>query len=319
MNGNESIRWARLSIVSNSLLAGLKIVIGLSTGSVSVIAEGLHSLMDLVASIITFMAVHISAKEADRTHHFGHGKFENVAGLVEGLLIFAGGALIIWEALPKLFSDKGPETLGWGLAVMALSSGVNFAVSAKLFKVAKVTHSPALEADAWHLRTDVYTSAGVLGGLVLIKLTGIAIFDPIVALLVACFIMKAAYDITLEGFSHMVDVTIPPHEMEKLDAILDRHGARYLEYHELRARKSGPQRFIDLHLVMPRDLTLQKVHELCDVIEKEIEGGLPNSHVLIHPEPCAETCKECGLATGAGHRRCTQYSDMSDAPEKTGP
>ena len=306
MKPNESIKWARLSIASNALLAVLKIAVGTLTGSVSVVAEGLHSTVDLVASVITFIAVRISSRQADRDHHYGHGKFENIAGLVEGLLIFAGAGVIIKEALPKLLSGEGPVTLGWGFGVMALSSLVNYMVSAKLFRVAHSTGSPALEADAWHLRTDVYTSAGVLGGLILIKLTGKAIFDPVVALVVAVFIIKAAYEITRDGFSHMVDVSLPDGELDAVKASVLKHGGRFLEFHELRARKSGPQRFIDLHVVMPRTLSLLKAHELCDILEGEIEKVLPNSHVLIHAEPCETPCEQCTLAIKGGGVTCEE-------------
>jgi len=301
---DSKVRWARLSIVSNSLLTVLKIIVGIATGSVSIAAEGLHSGMDLLASIITYISVRIGGRKADRTHHFGHGKVENFAGMLEGILIFGGGAIIIWEAVPKLYTGKGPEALGWGLGVMAFSSLVNFFVSRKLFSIAKKTDSPALAADAWHLRTDVYTSAGVLFGLGLIKVTGMPIFDPIVALAVAAFIMKAAYDITKEGFAHMVDVTLPEDELEKIKASIERHGDNFLEFHELRARKSGSERFIDLHIVMPRNLPLAKAHELCDLVEADIERELPNSHVLTHPEPCENTCKDCGLAPKEEGRTC---------------
>ena len=298
--------WARLSIASNSLLVVLKVVVGALTGSVSIVAEGLHSGVDLAASLITYVSVRISGKEADRDHHYGHGKFENIAGVIEGLLIFLGAGVIIWEALPKLFSGKGPETIGWGIAVMAVSSAVNFLVSAKLFKIATATGSPALEADAWHLRTDVYTSLGVLAGFALIKITGINLFDPLVALVVAGFIMKAAYGITKEGFAHMVDVALPEDEMRAVHAAIARHGEHFIDFHELRARKSGSQRFIDLHLVMPRALPLEQAHRLCDIIEKEIESYLPDSHVLIHAEPCERGCAECGRSGGKKTGPCLE-------------
>lgn len=303
---NRKESWARLSIASNSLLVVLKVIVGALTGSVSIVAEGLHSGVDLAASVITYVSVRISGREADRDHNYGHGKYENIAGVVEGLLIFLGAGVIVWEAVPKLISGHGPETLGWGLGVMAISSAVNFLVSAKLFKIAKDTGSPALEADAWHLRTDVYTSLGVLTGLALIKVTGINLFDPLVALVVAGFIMKAAYGITKEGFAHMVDVALPEDELRMVNAAIARHGEHFLEFHELRARKSGSKRFIDLHLVMPSGLPLEQAHRLCDIIEKEIAAALPDSHVLIHAEPCGKACKKCERSVGEEARPCLE-------------
>jgi len=301
---SEKESWARLSIVSNSVLVVLKIIVGILTGSVSIVAEGLHSGVDLAASVITFFGVRISGRKADKDHHFGHGKFENVAGVAEGILIFVGAGIIIYEALPKLFKGEGPETLGWGLGVMALSSLVNFFVSQKLFKIAKKTGSPALAADAWHLRTDVYTSLGVFGGLALIKITGKAIFDPIIALCVAMIILKAAYDITMEGIAHMVDVSLPDDELATIHGALARQGEHYLEFHDLRARKSGSQRFIDLHLVVPREHPIHRIHDLCNALETEIEKDLPHSHVLIHPEPCDAGCKTCAIAKRGGQEGC---------------
>jgi cation diffusion facilitator family transporter len=301
---SEKVRWAKLSVVSNSVLTILKIIVGMTTGSVSIVAEGAHSAVDLIASVITFVSVKVAGRKADKRHQYGHGKVENLAGVIEGVLIFLAAGYIIFEALPKLAHNKGPEQLGWGVGVMALSSLINFGVSKKLFSVAKKTDSPALAADAWHLRTDVYTSAGVLFGLVLIKLTGMPIFDPILALVVACFIIKAAWDITSEGLSYMVDASLPDDEMKKVHEAIAAHGQDFVEFHELRARKSGSQRFIDLHLVVPQDMPIRMAHDICSRIEDQIEANLSNSSVLIHPEPCGKLdCKLCGLAGATG---CTE-------------
>ena len=291
------IRWAKLSVISNAALILFKIAVGIVTGSVSIIAEGMHSGVDLIASVITYFSVRISGKKPDKRHLYGHGKFENMAGLVEGVLIFVGAGVIIWESVPKLITHEGPKSLGYGVGVMALSAAVNFAVSQKLFSVAKKADSPAIAADAMHLRTDVYTSLGVLGGLILIKLTGKPIFDPVLALLVAGFIIKAAWDITSEGFSHMVDVTLPDEEVEAVKKAIVRHGEEFIEFHDLRARKSGSKRYIDLHLVVPAGISLKKAHDICDAIEGEVGRALPNSEIFIHPEPCGQTCVECAQGT----------------------
>jgi len=292
----KKVSWARLSIISNSLLVIFKVLVGIFTGSVSIIAEGLHSGVDLMASLITFFSVKVANRPADVRHPYGHGKVENMAGTIEGLLIFLGAALIIKEAVPKFWEPELPESLGWGIGVMAVSAVINFFISQTLLKVAKETDSPALEADGWHLRTDVYTSLGVLLGLALIKITGISYFDPILALIVAGMILKAAYEITFEGFANMVDTALPETEITVIKNSITQYGEKFLEFHKLRARKSGSERFIDLHLVVPEKLSVKEVHDLCNKIERDIEEKLPNSHVLIHAEPCQKDlneCKEC--------------------------
>ncbi|MGC2422833.1 MAG: cation diffusion facilitator family transporter [Nitrospirota bacterium] len=299
---SKKVRWARLSVASNSLLVCLKIAVGLATGSVSILAEGLHSAVDLAASIITALSVRIATKGPDKRHPYGHGKFENAAGAVEGALIILGAALIVNEAVPKLLHGGHEiDKLSWGVGVMALSAVINGLVSAKLFKVSKETCSPALAADGWHLRTDVYTSAGVLGGLILIKLTKNPVFDPILALLVAVFIFIAGLRITKEAFSNLVDVSPPEAEVIKVREAIGRHDGQFVEYHGLRVRKSGGKDFIDLHLVMPGDLNLSAAHEICTAIESELERELSDTDVTIHPEPCDYDCKKCRFQrTGSG-------------------
>ncbi len=300
----KKVRWARLSVLSNTLLVCLKITVGFFTGSVSILAEALHSSVDLAASVITFLSIRIAAKAPDRKHQYGHGKFENAASAIEGLLIIAGAAIIVKEAVPKLlFGEHGVERLSWGAGVMALSAIINRLVSRKLFRVAKDTASPALAADGWHLRTDVYTSAGVLAGLLLIKTTGWTFFDPVLALVVAVFILRAGWVITREAFSILVDVSLPEDEVRKIREAIGRHGGRFVEYHGLRARKSGSGRFIDLHLVMPGDILLSAAHEICTAIESDLERELPDTDVTIHPEPCDYDCAECRFQR-SGSNRC---------------
>lgn len=166
----KKTRVATLSVISNSVLVLFKAAVGLSIGSVAVLSEAIHSGMDLIAAIIAFFAVNMSGKAADEDHAFGHTKVENISAAVEALLIFVAAAWIIYEAVHKLIKPQPLETVSWGVGVMLLSTIVNIVVSQRLFKVGKETDSAALSADAWHLRTDVYTSAGVMVGLGIIWL-----------------------------------------------------------------------------------------------------------------------------------------------------
>jgi|GEM_PF-34680 len=287
-------RAAVLSIASNSLLILLKLIVGVMMQSVSVISEAVHSGIDLIAAIIAWFSIRESGKPADDNHRFGHGKIENVAGTVEAVLIFGAAFYIIWEAVHKLRAGTAAiESLGWGTAVMAVSAGVNYLVSRHLLSVAIKTDSVALEADALHLRTDVYTSLGVLGGLVAIKLTGIAQLDPIVALVVALMIMKAAWELTKTAFFHVLDVKLPDDEEVKIHDVMERYKGRFIEYHKLRTRKSGHVRHIDMHLVVPKQMTVEAGHTLAHQITGDIEQALAYSQILVHIEPCPAECGPC--------------------------
>ena len=298
-------RIALLSVASNTLLTCAKVTLGFISGSVSILSEGIHSGIDLLAACIAFFAVKESEKPADARHAYGHGKIENISGTIEALLIFVAVILIVWEAVRKISriiagdgAEVGDMALNLGLVVMGCSALINMFVSARLMKVAKQTDSVALEADALHLRTDVYTSIGVFVGLLLIRLTGWHILDPIIALIVAVMILKAVYDLIKKAFFPLIDVSLPEAEKETISAILVQHADKYLEFHELRTRKAGAERYVDLHLVVPKHMSVGEVHELCDVIEYEINAELKATQVLIHAEPCNADDMECPFAQG---------------------
>jgi cation diffusion facilitator family transporter len=291
-------KTARLSVISNTGLVVMKFIIGFSIGSVSIISEAIHSSMDLIAAVIAFFSVRKSAEPPDEGHAFGHGKFEDISGLIEALLIFVAAILIIREAVMKLLGEPSehfsPDLLILGIAVMGVSALVNWYVSSRLMKVAKESESIALESDAWHLRTDVYTSAGVMAGLVLIKLTGIAIFDPLFALGVALVIMKAAYDLTVRSFADLIDHSIPEEEEERIKRIICDHQSDYAGFHDLKTRRSGPEIFIEFHLVMPGEISVLQSHDFADHLESDLRLEYPRSNITIHIEPCNEGCTRCG-------------------------
>lgn len=283
----RKIKVARLSVFSNTFLTLGKLWVGLWMGSVGVISEAIHSGLDLVASIIAFMAVRQSGKPADKTHPYGHGKFENLAGIIEALLILVAALGIFYQAVSKMLEGGGAvHSLGLGAVVMGISAGMNFIISRKLFKIGHETDSPALVADGWHLRTDVYTSLGVFVGLGAIQLTGYTLLDPIIAIAVGLLIVKASIDLIRDSMGSMLDVSLPPEEEEIIKTVMSRYRDNFLEYHGLRSRKAGPHRHVDLHLVVPRHIPVGTAHILCDQIEAEIEAGLPGVEVLIHCEPC---------------------------------
>jgi cation diffusion facilitator family transporter len=290
---------ARLSVISNTGLVLMKFVVGFAIGSVSIISEAIHSSMDLIAAVIAFFSVRKSAEPPDAAHSFGHGKFEDISGLVEALLIFVAAILIIYEAVTKLTSHAAeelkPELLLFGIAVMGISALANWYVSHRLFIVAKESESIALESDAWHLRTDVYTSLGVFAGLILIKLTGNTVFDPLFALGVAVVIMKAAYDLTKRSLADLIDHSIPETDEKRIREIICEHSSIYAGFHDLKTRRSGPEIFIEFHLVVPGDISVAESHDLTDHLESDLNTEYPRATITIHVEPCSEgKCTRCG-------------------------
>lgn len=291
----SKVKAARLSIISNSVLTVLKLVVGFFMGSISVISEALHSGIDLVAAVIAYLSVKQSSKPADHEHPYGHGKFENVAGIIEAVLIMATALGIIVKSVPRFFQPAEVHSLGLGAGVMAVSVVVNILVSRKLMQVARQTDSPALEGDAWHLRADVYTSLGIIAGLLVIRFTGLMILDPVIATGVALFILKAGVELVRKSFGVIVDESLSEDEIRTINDVLEENSSRFINYHKLRTRKAGSQRFVDLHLVFPRDLAISDTHDICKELEHKIESQLQMTDVVIKVEPCRENCRDCGF------------------------
>lgn len=294
MNDILKQRAARLSVLSNSLLVAAKLAIGLWTGSVSILSEAVHSGLDLVAAGIAWFSVLQAGKPADDQHRFGHGKYENVAGTIEALLIFVAALFIMWEAARKLVTGSFQmEHPGLGAVVMGLSALANYLVSRHLTEVAEQTDSVALHADAMHLRTDVYTTLGVFCGLLAIQLTGLRLLDPLIAMVVGLMIVKAAWDLIGSAFAPILDAKLPEAEEIVIREVIGECEGLFLDYHKLRTRKSGHVRQIDMHLVVPKLLTVEAGHALSHCIIDEIKKRLPNSQVLVHIEPCSGECPDC--------------------------
>ena len=280
---NAKVSTARLSIVSNTLLIVMKLVVGLISGSVSILSEAIHSSMDLVAAIIAFFSVRVSDNPPDTRHPYGHGKIENISGVIESLLIFLAAVWIIIEAMKKLLGEKIElDSIAFGSIVMFISAIVNTFVSRRLYKVARATKSVALEADALHLKTDIFTSLGVAIGLGLIILTGINWLDPVIAILVALFIITQAYQLLKKAFTPLLDTAWSNNEIEELKKNLN---SLNVSYHDLRTRVAGNYRFVDIHIQIPEYVTVGNAHKYCDKIENELTTVYENLTVTIHVEP----------------------------------
>ncbi len=284
---DKKSRTVLFSISSNALLLTVKLVAGVLTGSASVLSEAVHSATDLVASVVAFVAVRRSGSPPDEHHNYGHGRFENLAGVFEGVILLGVGVAVIYGAVDGILNGAELEFLGFGIGVMALSAVVNFFVSRWLLRVAHETDSRALEAEGYNLRTDVWGAAGVALGLIAALATGWTVLDPIIAAFIGFVILWTAFRLISGSTRVLLDESLPEEELGVIEGLIGREvktDPRVRGYHKLRARKSGPQRHIDFHLQLRADTTLGEAHKISDALEERIRRTMPNSDVLIHLE-----------------------------------
>ena len=287
---------AKLALVVVIGLVVLKVGVAVITGSISITAQAVDSFLDLFAITITFFAIRMAGMPADEEHPFGHGKVEGIAAVVQAVLIFTAGGLIIYSAVYRIVVGATIELTEAGIGVMIVSIVVSIFLSRHLLKVSRAADSIALEASARNIAADVYSASGVLVMLVVVRFTGFSILDPIIALGVSFFILKAAYGVMRKSFGELVDVKLPEAEEETLRSCIMEHITQLAGFHEVRTRKSGNQRFIDLHLMLPKNASVEEAHQMCDHLERDIESRLPNSNVTIHVEPCSTECKQCRVS-----------------------
>jgi cation diffusion facilitator family transporter len=279
-------RRASLSVASNSGLILLKVIAGSITGSVALLTEAVHSSIDLVASIVAFISVRKADEPADETHRYGHEKLENLAAAIEGVLILVGSAVIGFEAIRRLLSHGRVHALGFGIAVVACSIVVNLVVSTVIGRTARSTESAALEGDAAHLRTDALTSSGVLLALALVKITGAQWLDPVVALVVAASIVLTGVRLLSRSSRVLVDEALPPGEVALIRAAIEEVSAHgVVGYHELRTRRAGARRYVDMHVQFRSGTSLEDAHRIAHELQALIGARLGGADVLIHLEP----------------------------------
>ena len=279
---------AALSVISNSVLVVFKLVAGISIGSIGIISEAVHSGIDLIASGIAFISVKKSGMPPDECHAYGHGKYEDISGMAEALLIFAAAGIILWEALQKLLFGGEPlsgEFLTVGIIVMFISACANWFVSSRLFKVADETGSIALESDGWHLRTDVYTSLGVFAGLIIIKITGLEIIDPLIAVGISLIIIHTAYGLVKRSFWDLTDKSLPSGDIREIENIILQNCGESCSYARVRTRRSGPDRHVEFDLIVPPEMDVATAHDLTENIEEHFYRHYGQVYVTIHIEP----------------------------------
>ncbi|MEL4008988.1 cation diffusion facilitator family transporter [Bacillus velezensis] len=282
---------AFLSVISNSLVVVLKIVVGIITGSVAILSEAIHSFLDLIAAFIAFISVRISKKPADTGHPYGHGKVENLSGTIETILIFAAGIWMIYECVQKLVNPAPVHLPVLGIVVMLAGALINLIVSKFVKREAEKVNSVAMKSNALHLLTDVYTSLGVAASLLVVTLTEWYILDPIIGMVLAVYIIYEAFKLMKEAFPPLIDTRLSEEEEKTILKIIETFQQEFIEIHDFRTRRSGPQEYIDFHLVVASHVTIKDVHDLCDRIERDITNEFKQAQVMIHPEPESERKK----------------------------
>ncbi|MDR2455498.1 MAG: cation diffusion facilitator family transporter [Deltaproteobacteria bacterium] len=285
-------RCAALSILSNSLLIVFKVIAGMATGSVAIISEAVHSFLDLMASLMAWVAVRISDNPPDYDHPFGHGRAENLAALMEALLIVLGGALIARESVLGLFEGKALPSLKAGLLVMLVSTVVNYLISRHLFKVGRALGSPALEADAWHLRTDVYTSLGIFLALLAIEVGRMInpewkldFIDSACALLVSFLIMRTGVSLGWDSVSTLIDNRLSPKELLLISDHIQAFYPKVISWRRLRTRRAGPFRIVIVDLVVDGKLPVSEAHAIGLEVVRAICRHFPGADMTFHLEP----------------------------------
>ncbi|MGH2914040.1 MAG: cation diffusion facilitator family transporter [Solirubrobacteraceae bacterium] len=280
-------RAAALSLVSNSSLILIKVIAGTVTGSVAILTEAVHSSVDLVASAVTYFSVRKADTPADESHRYGHEKIEELAAAVEGILILVGSAVIVFEAIRHLVNHGRVQKVGLGIIVIAVSLAVNVAVSTRLSRAARRTGSPALAGDASHLGTDALTSAAVLVGLVAVAFTRARWIDPVVALVVATLVVRTGVMLLARASRVLVDESLPAAEVEQIRGAVEALASDgvVVGYHELRTRRAGSRRYVDLHLQFRSGTSLEDAHRTAHELQGRVAAQLGGADVLIHLEP----------------------------------
>lgn len=255
------------------------------TGSVGLLSDAMESGVNLAAALGAFWALSLAAKPADRNHHYGHFKAEYFSSGLESVLIVLAALAIIHAAVARLLQPEPLEQLGIGLALSLVATALNGLVAWVLLRASRRFHSITLRADAHHLLTDVWTSCGVVLAIGLVKLTGLTILDPLIAIAVALNITVTGWNLLRETASGLLDRSLPEDEHERLLALLATHETEDIRFHALRTRVAGSRRFVAFHVLVPGRWTVQAGHDLCERLEQEIAVALPRSDVLTHLEP----------------------------------
>ncbi|MBQ3034290.1 MAG: cation transporter [Deferribacterales bacterium] len=285
-SGTNKTKAAKIAMTAAFSLAVIKAVAGFMTGSLSVLASAVDSILDIISSFFNFVAIKKAEQPADGEHQFGHGKYESMAAFIQSLIIFAAGLMILVSAWNKFRFNQVAEVSTINLWVMIVSIGVTIFLTVYLRYTAKKENSAALEADAAHYSVDLYTNIGILAGLALMKLTGLSFIDPLIAAATAVYIMYSALRLSFDVSKILLDTRVEEETYKKLINVLESFDGYHKDFHKLRTRSSGQEKFIDMHMTLCSKLTLGEVHKIIDEIEAAIRKEIPDADITIHPEPC---------------------------------
>ena len=298
-------RYALVSVAAALVTIGLKGGAYLVTGSVGLLSDALESLVNLLSALVALRALAVSARPADLEHAYGHTKAEYFSSGFEGALVLVAALLIAITGVDRLIHPQPLHRLGLGMTASLLASGVNFAVARLLFLAARRYGSIALEADAHHLMTDVWTSIGVLAGLGLVALTGLRFLDPLVALAVAANITRIGYSLIKRSMLGLIDTVLPAESLDAIGHVLARHEATGIRFHALRSRQAGVHCFVSVHVLVPGAWSVQQGHDLLERIEEQIRAAVPRVTVFTHLEPLEDpvSWEDAALERSAPHSR----------------
>lgn len=278
-------RYALLSIAAACITIGLKFGAYLLTGSIGLFSDAAESVVNLIAAMMALWMLTIAMRPPDHDHAFGHTKAEYFASGLEGMLIMLAAGSIIWTAWPRVLNPTEITRLDLGLELSMLATAINGGVAWIIMRAGKRLRSITLQADAHHLFTDVWTTVGVIGGILLTKITGWLVLDPLIAIAVALHIIWIGFRILRESGYGLLDSALSDDDQAVIEDILARYRQRGLEFHALRTRVAGPRRFVSLHVLVPGSWSVQKGHDVCETIELAIAAALPDSHAITHLEP----------------------------------
>jgi len=285
MSSSGASKFAALSIVAALVTIALKVLAWWLTDSVGLLSDAIEGTINIVGATVALAMISVAARPPDEDHAFGYTKAEYFSSGLEGTLILIAALAIGYAAVDRLITPRPLEHVGPGLVVSAVAALINYVVARRLYQAGRHYRSIALEADARHLMTDVWTSVGVIAGVTAVWLTGWARLDPLIALAVAANIVWSGYKLMQRSIHGLLDRALPPEQMQALDGALERYRARGIEFHALRTRQAGARSFVTLHVLVPADWTVAQGHNLAHEVELDIRAALPDAAVLTHVEP----------------------------------
>lgn len=300
------LRATRIAILVSLILAGVKLITGIMSGSLALLSSGVDSIIDIFMSMFNYLGLKKASEPADDQHPYGHGKFETLATLFQGLFITASGSIIIFEGVRRLHKGTQVHTLDLGLLVLAASAVVAWFISRHLKQVGSEFDSSALQADALHYATDVYSNLGLFGGLAAAKLFNWDWMDPLLSIVIGVYIIWQAAKLLRRSLNEFLESSLPEDEVHAIMSSINQYSEQFNDYHQLRTRTVGNKRMVDLHLRVCRLETIEQAHATARQIEESIHTVLPQADVTIHLEPVP--CEECQKMSTCA---CTNISSVA--------